>query len=132
MDARSPLQPLRTTAHETLVFVYGTLRTGCSNHRFLSSARLVGEASSAPEYELVDLGDFPAMVKGGGERVQGEVWAVDIGTLALLDELEDHPDYFRRTKLCLDDGREVETYLLPPSQAAGYPRIASGEWREGR
>lgn len=117
---------------ESLIFVYGTLRTGGVNQRFLAGARYLGEVHSVAEYELVDLAGFPAMVRGGRQRIRGELWAVDRGTLALLDELEDHPDYFRRSPLVLDDGREVEGYLLPALQAAGFPRIASGDWHQPR
>ena len=128
MDARSRQGHSRGAASETLIFVYGTLRRGGSNHRFLSRARFVREARSAPEYRMVDLGGFPAVVAGGRDAIVGEVYAVDAGTLTLLDELEDAPDYFRRSSLRLDDGEEVVVYLLPPGQAAGFPHISSGDW----
>lgn len=132
MDARSRHDPGRESAPLLQVFVYGTLRRGGANHRFLCAAHFVREACTTPEYELVDLGGFPALVRGGEQRVCGEVWAVDAGTLGLLDELEDHPDYFRRSNLLLENGEQVEAYLLSPAQAAGFPRIPSGDWHRPR
>lgn len=128
MDPRSPHAPRAERAHERTIFVYGTLRRGAENHRFLSGGRFLGEADTAPEFELFDLGGFPALVRGGTRRVHGELWAVDGGTLALLDEFEDHPEYFRRSRVVLADGQEADAYLLGASQAAGFPRIASGDW----
>jgi gamma-glutamylaminecyclotransferase len=120
--------PQRTD--EVLVFVYGTLLRGESNHQFLSGARYVAEASTPPSFELFDLGGFPAMVEGGTTAIRGEVWACSNGVIDRLDELEDHPDYFRRARIQLDDGSPIDSYLLPGVQASFYPRIASGNWRE--
>jgi len=119
--------PLR--AGEVLVFVYGSLLSGQTHHALLGRARLVGEAHTLPEYELVDFGEFPALVPGGATRVFGEVYAVDGMTLATLDELEDHPAYYRRTPVTLEDGAEVQVYLMSAWQAAGFPRLAAGDWR---
>jgi len=62
--------------------------------------------------------------------VQGELYAVDKRTLTSIDECEDHPDTFHRDKLLLNDGREVLGYILPPTQAVGFPRLSSGTWNE--
>lgn len=113
----------------TLVFVYGTLLTGESNHRFLHGAHLVGAATTPPAFRLHDLGAFPGLVRGGEHAVAGEVYAVDEVTLASLDRLEDHPRFYRRTSIVLADGAQVQTYLLPPALVADRPIIASGSWR---
>lgn len=124
--------PQQTQRVETLVFVYGTLLCGQSNHRFLDGARCLGEARTAPEFDLVDLGGFPALVKGGCTSVRGEVYACDSTTLRALDELEDHPEFFQRTRIRLEDGALIECYVLPAVQASCFPRIPSGDWREMR
>jgi gamma-glutamylaminecyclotransferase len=120
------------TRGEIALFVYGTLLRGQSNHRFLGDARCLGAARTEPEFELVDLGSFPAMVRGGRTAVVGEVYALDTETLRAVDELEEHPKFFCRSPVRLEDGRDVESYLLPASQAACFPRIASGDWRGWR
>ncbi len=114
---------------EVLVFVYGTMLSGEANHRFLNGARFLSSATTEVGFELVDLGGFPAMLRGGQNAVDGELYAVKRGGLIVLDELEDHPEYFRRCAVQLSDGRKVDSYLLPDAQAAPFPRIQSGSWR---
>jgi gamma-glutamylaminecyclotransferase len=116
----------------TRVFVYGTLLAGEPNHRLLTGARLVAEARTKPAFELRDLGPFPGLVSGGAHAVAGEVYEVDEATLAALDRLEGHPRFYRRTRIALEDGAAVETYLLAPEQVEGRPVIASGNWRSHR
>ena len=115
--------------HETLVFVYGRLRMGEADHSFLNDARLVAKTETAAAFELVDLGGLPALVEGGAQSVHGEVYAVDARTLAMIDEIEDHPETFRRTRIELVDGSIVEGYVMPRSQASCFPRLAEGLWR---
>ncbi len=113
----------------TRVFVYGTPLAGEPNHRLLVNARLVAEARTKPAFELRDLGAFPGLVSGGEHAVAGEVYEVDGPTLAALDRLEGHPRFYRRSRIALEDGAVVETYLLPPEQVEGRPVIDSGSWR---
>jgi gamma-glutamylcyclotransferase (GGCT)/AIG2-like uncharacterized protein YtfP len=80
----------------------------------------------------VDGGGYPTMVPGGTTAITGEVYAVDDPTLATIDRLEDHPHFYRRTAICLADGRLVEAYLLDRDRAAGPPRLPPGDWREQR
>lgn len=116
----------------TRVFVYGTLLAGEPNHRVLTGARLVAKARTEAAFELRDLGPFPGLVRGGAHAVVGEVYEVDEATLAALDRLEGHPRFYRRTRIALEDGAAVETYLLAPEQVEGRPVIASGNWRSRR
>ncbi|MDF1800155.1 MAG: gamma-glutamylcyclotransferase [Planctomycetota bacterium] len=121
------------SGRETLVFVYGTLMRGQRNHSLLFGSRYVGEGMTLAEFELVDLGDFPALIPAveGGDSfaVAGEVYAVDHSILEILDEIEDHPRFYRRTPIELADGSLVDVYLLTVHQAAFYPRIETGDWR---
>jgi len=73
------------------VFVYGTLKRGLSNHRYLAGQQFVGEARTAPIYRMVDCGGYPGMfaVQSEGRSIQGEVWEVDETGRAGLDVLED-------------------------------------------
>jgi gamma-glutamylaminecyclotransferase len=114
---------------ETLIFLYGTSMSGEPNHGLLSGARFVSEARTDAQFDLVDLGGFPAMVGGGQTQVNGELYAFSPGGMRFMDEVEDHPEYFRRTPVKLEDGQEVHSYLLPPSHGRPFPRIGSGNWR---
>jgi len=115
-----------------LVFTYGTLLRGEINHELLTRARFVSEARTEPCFELFDLGPFPAMSPGGQTAVLGEIYEVDDATLARLDRLEGHPTLYQRTRIRLDGGQEVQTYLMDRARMRGRVLIPSGDWRAHR
>ena len=117
-----------TASATTRVFMYGILRRGESNHALLANARFVGEAHSAARFTLFALDGHPGMVAGGVTAVVGEIYEVDALTLARLDLLEDHPFWYRRARIELADGAEVETYLLPAEFVEGRASIPGGDW----
>lgn len=98
------------------VFVYGTLKRGGSNHRFLRGQRLVGTAETQPHYRLYGLDGYPGLVEvvpGTGLPVKGEIWAVDEACLAELDRLEGVAEgLYRRGEILLSPPRtpSVEAY----------------------
>ncbi len=73
-----------------VLFVYGTLKRGCKNHRHLANQRFLGEACSTPGYRLYDLGEFPGLVADSTDTagVTGELWEVDAAALARRDDFE--------------------------------------------
>lgn len=121
-----------------LLFLYGTLKRGGSNHRFMAGQRFVGTAATQPCYSLFDLGGYPGMVgasPGAGRSIDGEVWEVDAAALARLDVLEDieNGEYIREPIL-LDSawlGPEVQGYRFLLS-VAGCPDLGSSWPVEGR
>ena len=74
-----------------LLFVYGTLKRGHSNHGYLRGQQFISMAMTQPRYRLHDLGGYPGMVldERDGISIHGEIWNVDAECLARLDELED-------------------------------------------
>ena len=111
------------------VFIYGSLLEGCRNHFVIASARKLGTAETNPEYDLVDLGEYPALVAGGQTSVKGVVYEVDADLLAVLDEFEDHPNLYHRVFIQLLDGQEVQTYLFPRERLWAQTHVDSGDWR---
>jgi gamma-glutamylaminecyclotransferase len=101
----------------TLVFVYGTLKRGFSNHHYLAGQAFVGNARTAPGYAMYDLAGYPGMVRQGDdpEGVSGEVWSVDDECLARLDVLECTAEgLYRREAVPLGspfEGHAVEAYV---------------------
>jgi len=93
----------------TLVFIYGTLKRGGSNHHLLAAQEFRGAARTAPGFTLYELAGYPGMVPEGGDRegVRGEVWAVSDECLRLLDELEGTAEglYRREAAVCGPQGR---------------------------
>jgi gamma-glutamylaminecyclotransferase len=110
----------------TVLFLYGTLKRGQKNHRLLAAQRFVGDAATEPRYRLYDLGQYPGMVAdtANGLAVAGELWEVDDGCLAELDEFEGVPELYVRQRVALQGtAGPVESYLynraIPPGARSG-------------
>ncbi len=91
----------------TRIFVYGTLKRGCSNHHWLAGQQFIGEARTQPAFRMHDLGGFPGMMRpaSDGLSIEGEVWDVDPECLARLDVLEG---------IAIGEYERVPVHLLPP------------------
>jgi gamma-glutamylcyclotransferase (GGCT)/AIG2-like uncharacterized protein YtfP len=101
----------------TLLFVYGTLKRGCSNHRYLAGQTFVSAARTPPGYRLYDLGGYPGIAVEPDDvlGVVGEVWSVDAQGLERLDRFEGiHEGLYRREPLRLMppfDQQTVHAYI---------------------
>jgi len=82
------------------VFVYGTLKKGLGNHRYLDGQRFVGEGITTERYPLIGENfPFPYLLdlKGKGELVKGELYEVSYENLTeRLDVLEGYPTHYKR------------------------------------
>lgn len=78
------------SAGRHLVFVYGTLKRGGSNHAQIAGQLCLGLARTAPGFTLYSLGEYPGLVADPADRsgVSGELWSVDSAALARLDAFE--------------------------------------------
>jgi len=95
------------------VFVYGTLRQGCSNNYLLSGAMYLGAAWTRDRFALY-VHDYPCLVKDRAAAfIRGEVYLVDAAVLARLDRLENHPHWYVREKkpVRLDLGGEIHAWI---------------------
>lgn len=119
---------------EKLIFVYGTLKRGCSNHHYLAGQKFLGDARTAPGFQLYDLGGYPGMIASAGDRegVTGEIWSVDTSALKKLDALEGLAEGLYRRKpvpvLPPFADRGVEAYLYARSVEA--LREIGPTWKE--
>ena len=79
------------------VGVYGTLKTGYSNHRLLKDSDFVGTGKTKSEYPL-EVEGLPYLhdKEGVGENVTLELYDVNPDTLRRLDMLEGHPTFYKR------------------------------------
>lgn len=113
----------------TRLFIYGTLKRGCSSHLILAGQKFLGEACTTPGYTLFSLGSYPGMVAQRDDRegVVGEIWSVDENALARLDVFEGVPEGLYR--------REIVPLLPPhagePAEAFIYARALKDERRLG-
>ena len=117
-----------------LLFTYGTLLRGFGNYdRFLTESKFVGLGQTHPDYTMVSLGGFPGILEGGNTSIKGEVFEVSPATRDRLDQLEGHPNFYKRTSISLVDGSKVEVYILQPvPHLKKSPVVESGDWREFR
>ncbi|HEX4954518.1 MAG TPA: gamma-glutamylcyclotransferase family protein [Thermoanaerobaculia bacterium] len=125
-----PTSALRS-GESALLFVYGSLRRGGENHRFLDGARFLGEARTEPGHQLLDLGRYPGMVAAAEGRVLGELFEVDGETLAALDRFEGHPTFYQRRPVRLDGDLIAWSYFLVEVDAEAKP-VPGGCWPSGR
>ncbi len=110
------------------VFVYGTLRRGCSNHHCMKGATLLGRHRTAPVYRMLDLGPYPAVVEGE-EPITGEVYSVTAAMLRQLDRLEDHPRTYTRSRIHTPWG-DAWIYLYR-KRCPQLPPVPGGDWLGG-
>jgi len=116
------------------VFVYGSLLSGHRYHHVLGPLSPIGRTHTRGLFTMYDLGAYPGLVRGGEAAavIHGEVYGVDPVTLARLDALEAHPDFYARERTVLGDGPEAWIYLLVPAEASrarGRPVVTGGCWR---
>lgn len=113
----------------TVLFVYGTLKRGQRNHRLMREARYLGEAVTAPQYTLLNLGPFPGMITGGTTAVHGELYEVGPKLLARLDRHEGVPKFYIREAVNLDKTDKAESYfLIDPDRIAQGIIVETGFW----
>jgi gamma-glutamylaminecyclotransferase len=132
---------------EAYVFVYGSLRNGFSNHKYLNSSFFLGNFETCNKFQMVayKLGAFPYVLNNLLERpsttIKGEIYIVDYSTLKKLDMLEDHPTTYQRNvfNFINEQGEIVEAWmyvLIKPliidfikSQIdENYFLVESGDW----
>ncbi|GLT95271.1 hypothetical protein SLE2022_129630 [Rubroshorea leprosula] len=91
------IQDLTEKEYVTLIFTYGTLKRGFSNHILMQELMRTGDAAFKGTYLTVE--KYPLVcgpyrvpfllnMPGSGNRIMGELYAVSAQGLARLDELE--------------------------------------------
>jgi gamma-glutamylcyclotransferase (GGCT)/AIG2-like uncharacterized protein YtfP len=109
-----------------LVFVYGTLRRGASNHHMLADSDFLGRHLTEPLYTMFLLGEFPAVVARGETAVTGEIYRISDEVFALLDELECYPSVFSRQVIHTPAG---ETWMYLYNRLVGTgSTVPHGDW----
>lgn len=119
------------------LFVYGTLKRGCTNHHFLKDQSFLGEAFTRPCYRMYDVGGFPGLVLDPhtGYAIKGELWEIDQDCLVKVDWLEDVASgFYARAMAQLTTPHEeiadAIVYLFCPDTAR-LPEVGE-EWKVER
>ncbi|WP_111413089.1 gamma-glutamylcyclotransferase family protein [Billgrantia lactosivorans] len=124
--------PAHSIARTPLVAVYGTLKRGLRNHRWLEGADFLG-SDRLTSATLYDLGPFPGAKPEPSRGVEVEVFRIDANLLTELDRLEDcrprqpHAGLYRRAIHPTTFG-PAWLYLYNPD-VAGCVAIRQGGWR---
>eukprot|EP00287_Rhodomonas_sp_CCMP768_P019240 CAMPEP_0202815054 /NCGR_PEP_ID=MMETSP1389-20130828/5997_1 /ASSEMBLY_ACC=CAM_ASM_000865 /TAXON_ID=302021 /ORGANISM="Rhodomonas sp., Strain CCMP768" /LENGTH=184 /DNA_ID=CAMNT_0049486929 /DNA_START=157 /DNA_END=707 /DNA_ORIENTATION=+ len=87
-----------------VVFVYGTLKRGLYNSKYLQAAgaTLLGNAKTSTKLPMItDEYYVPYLLKapGMGKKIKGELYAVTDDVMDKLDELEGVPTYYTRERV---------------------------------
>ena len=100
-----------------MLFVYGSLKRGQSNHAELGQAEFVAEARTAARFALRDIDGYPALVLGQ-RSVRGELFRMPEQAWAGLDAFEG--EGYVRGEVELDGGGLAITYFarFPSAGAA--------------
>ena len=117
------------TTHSIRVFVYGTLRVGEPYHHLMHACEYLGQRTTLPQYELVNIGRYPGLIQNGTTRVVGDLFLVSSETLQKLDEYEGYPEDYSRESIDLE-GAETATAYIYRLSIEKCPKIASGDWKK--
>ena len=122
-----------------IVFVYGTLMQGRSNHDYYLGGKEMIDDATLDGFDMYDIGSFPGIVPGDGV-VKGELYEVSEKELASLDYLEGEGSlYIRRcVPVTTRSGKTVlaQVYIYN-SGVAGLEQIPealqpyTSDWRSG-
>lgn len=117
-----------STTANALVFVYGTLRRGGSNHHRMEGGNWLGPATVAGRLYRVDW--YPALVlDAAAGPVAGDLFEIPEGQLPQLDDYEGSE--YRRVKaqVLTAEGESVEAWAWEwQEDAHGLQLIAGGNW----
>ena len=123
---------IATPETEHKVFVYGTLLTGEGNAHWARGARRTPAWATGT---IHDTGyGFPAFVRSGETRIQGELLTVDDEGFKSMDRLEGYPRLYRREEIDVftSQGRARAWVYIMNRLPEGAKVIAGGDWREYR
>lgn len=124
------------TFEPEIVFVYGTLRRGGSDHFRMATAKFVSEATLSGRLYRVHW--YPGLVLDqAGDEIHGEVYEVDKDALAILDVFEglapggvEGTEYRRlKAEVVLKDSQVIEAWVWEWIGATDeIKRLSDGDW----
>ncbi len=120
------------------IFIYGSLKRSFHNHERMLRAgycEIIGESrTEARDFAMVNIdGHYPAafrMAMVPLHELHGEVYQVDDAVLRFLDQLEGHPNFYRREQVGIVDHGSCWVYLIDPAflDSEATRRVPSGRW----
>jgi gamma-glutamylaminecyclotransferase len=114
---------------QSFLFVFGTLKRGEKNHHLMTGAWFLWPATTAANYRLYELGEYPGLVRDeeNGLAISGELYQVSECLLEELDDFEGVPDLFVRQPIAIPDfPNPVDAYFWAQTVPAGCR--SGGSW----
>lgn len=118
-----------------LLAVYGTLRKGDGNHRFLRGQKLLS-TERVEGFEMFNLGGAYPYVARGGDNITVELYDITPDVLAPIESMERGAGYAMckvKTTLGLADifyMEEKQHAHYQTGKRANTPKVLSGDWLE--
>lgn len=112
------------------IVVYGSLRKGHGNHRYLlSDSKLVSEEVINIPFKMVSLGGFPGLIPSKENNgITVEIYEVTDDTYKAVEQLEGYPNFYQKALVPTSLG-ELEIYvLLSPRYAVNPTFVENGDW----
>lgn len=113
------------------VAVYGTLKRGLRNDRWLSGAHFVG-TDQLVDITLYDLGPFPGAKQEASQGVEVEIFNVTVEQMGRLDQLEGYntedPTVGLYDRAIFQTRHGPAWLYLYNDDVEGYPAIRQGRW----
>ena len=116
-----------------LIFVYGTLQSGCGNNRLLHNCNLLGKAETDEEYYMSISGSVPFVNKNiHTTKIQGEVYEVaDIDSFVQIDSLESHPEWYKREVINVNlGGKLIKAWIYFNNETSNKISINDGNYKK--
>ena len=95
------------------VFVYGSLKQGHGNNRFLSNSNFIGKGITLDDdFKMISLGGFPGIIDGNN-RIVGELYEIDDEVFQSIDSLEGNGHFYKRelVDIMLLDGKNYKAWI---------------------
>ncbi len=132
------------------LFVYGSLRKGFTNHKYLAESEYIGEHASVDQFQLITHknGNYPylldePLVDYPSTIVHGEIYKINSKVLKNIDSLESNSKiYQRKIYTFINQNNEIIEawiYILTNYEMTRYiaqkmdkdfVMINSGNWRD--
>lgn len=118
-----------------LLAVYGTLKSGFSNHFYLNNSKKLGKFKTTPEFTMFSLGPFPGVIPSGNTSITCEVYEInDENTIKRINRLEGHngrknPNNFYDTIDINTPWGMAEMFILNEQYVGNRLVVESGDWK---
>ena len=115
-----------------LVSAYGTLRPGYGNNRLLVDSTHIGEGSTVEKYTMTASG-IPYVSKRPLHNIVVDVYEVSKDTLKRLDQLEGHPEWYKREVIPVKvNGEILNTWLYFNEGYSNLSIVPEGNYKNIR